>query len=185
MWKYFSWIKVSRGKCTTVCVLCRDSCLQKETVKVHSQYHRNPPAGLATKERRCPGRKIKRGRCGESLKEGAKERERKRGSIRERRKVESVCVFIFRLFCHKLFKGYILPTTHLGTRVKVEEFLLLFSIRPQTHFADSSFFHSPLSFQPSSLHLSPPFAFLHTKLGSCCPADLSLTSISLVLLSLK
>ena len=53
---------------------------------------------------------------------------RKRGSIRERGKSgERVCVFIFRLFCHKLFKGYILPTTHLGMRVKVEEFLLLSS----------------------------------------------------------
>ena len=64
-------------------------------MKVHLQYHRNPPAGLATKERRCPGRKIKRRRCGESLKEGAK---RKRGKEevceRERGRVESACIHI-------------------------------------------------------------------------------------------
>lgn len=78
-----------------VCVLCRDSCLPKETVKVHSQYHRNPPAGLATKERRCPGRKIKRGRCGESLKEGAKrKREEKRKYARKRESGEGVWIHI-------------------------------------------------------------------------------------------
>lgn len=85
------------SKCSEcVFVLCWDSCLPKETVKVHSQYHRNPPAGLATKERRCPGRKIKRGRCGESLKEGGVKRKRgeKRKYIRKRERGEGVCSHI-------------------------------------------------------------------------------------------
>lgn len=81
--------------CVCVCVLCRDSSLPKETVKVHSQYHRTPPAGLATEERRCPGIKIKRGRRGSECERGSeKERERKRGSIRERGKGERVCIHI-------------------------------------------------------------------------------------------
>lgn len=73
------------GKTPCVCfsVLC--SCLVKESVRVHSQYHRNPAAGFATKERRCPGRKIKRRRRGEYMKEGEKRRgEEKRKEMRKR-----------------------------------------------------------------------------------------------------
>lgn len=47
----------------------------------------------------------------------------------EEEKKSCVCVYVCvrarSLFCHKLFKGYMLPTTHLGLRVKVEEFPLL------------------------------------------------------------
>lgn len=50
------------------------SCLPK-SVEVHLQYHSNPAAGFATKERRCPGRSTKIERCGEHVKEGAKETE--------------------------------------------------------------------------------------------------------------
>lgn len=50
-------------QCTwRVCALC--SWPLNEPVKVHSQYQINPAAGYATKERRRPGRKIKRRRCG-------------------------------------------------------------------------------------------------------------------------
>lgn len=75
----------------------------------------------------------------ESLKEGAKARWGK-GSTRGRGKVVYVCVVCAcarvcararSLFCHKLFKGYMLPTTHLGLKVKVEEFLLL--LNPLEH----------------------------------------------------
>lgn len=128
-----------------VCVLCRDSCLLKETVKVHSQYHRNPPAGLATKERRCPERKRKRERDVERVRKREQKKERKRGSMWERGKVERVCVFIFCLFCHKLFKGYVLPATYLGMRVKVEEFLLLFPLKPPNLFCWFLFFLFPFS----------------------------------------
>ena len=58
-----------------VCVCVLFSWLAKESGKVHSQYQRDPAAGFATKEQRCPGRKIKRERCGEYGKEGAKEKE--------------------------------------------------------------------------------------------------------------
>lgn len=63
----------------------------------------------------------------------------------------SACIFIFCLFCHKLFKGYVLPTTHLGMGVKVEEFLMLFSRKPLNLFCWLFFF---LLLFPLSHHLA-------------------------------
>lgn len=113
--------------CVCFCLLC--SCVVKESVRVHAQYQRNPAAGFATKERRCPGREIKRG-DGESIwkREEKKGRGKEEGDEKEVK--WSTCIFIFCLFCHKLFKGYVLPTRHVGMGVKVEEFLMLFSRKP-------------------------------------------------------
>ncbi len=142
---------VSAVQYVCVCVLRRDSCLPKETAKVHSQYHRNPPAGLATKERRCPGRKIKRGRCGESLKEGAKEKEREEKRKHENEGEWRACVCVYSYFAY--FATSSSKATSCLQHMREWEWKLkssscssLFSTPPQTHFADSSFLPSPLSF---------------------------------------
>lgn len=135
----------------------------------------NPPAQLATEEQRCPGRKIKRRRCKKSLKRGAKERERKGWKRRRKRcNGEGERIHFFCLFCHQLFKRYISPTTHLGMRVKVEESLLVSFLL--NIFCRFLLFVPSFPFQPSSLYHSTPAAFLQTKLNTCCPAHLNVTS---------
>lgn len=114
-------------------------------------------------------------------------REFKRGEQQRKRKsgvqvcvCVCVCVFIFRLSCHELFKGYILPPTHLGMRVKVEEFPLLFSILPRTHFCWCLFLPPLFPFKPP-LPVSL-LALSHSRHSSCCPANpLALHLILLVL----
>lgn len=154
-----------------VCCAGTAACGKRQRRFIHSST-KILAAWLATKERRCPGKKIKRGRCVESLKEGAKERKRKRGSIWER-KSEQASVRVF-IFCYKLFKGYILPSKHLGMRVKVEEFLLLFAIPPNLFcwflfFPFLSFLFSP--------HPCPPFT-LGTRNSA---AVLQLTSPDIII----
>lgn len=59
---------------------------------------------------------------------------------RKRQSREQVRAFMLRLSCHQLFKGYVLPPTHLGRRVEVEKFPLLFSTPPpRTRSPDASF----------------------------------------------
>lgn len=78
----------------------------------------------------------------------------------------SACIFIFCLFCHKLLKGYVLPTTHLGMGVKVEEFPhALFSQAPKPILL-TLLFSSPLSSQPSSCSLSLSLSFPHKNLAA-------------------
>lgn len=159
-----------RCKCssTSVCVfvLC---CVPKETVKVHSQYHRNPPVGLATKERRCPGRKIKRGRCAEILKDGWGKRqwwEDKRKYMRRSGKVESVCIHIWPILPQALQRlclayntsgneseSWRVPPALLSPQSPPNQFcwFLLFSL--------SSFLSAFIFF----IHLSPPFRLLAHK----------------------
>lgn len=58
---------------------------------------------------------------------------------RKRQSSERVRALIFRLSCHQLFKGYVLPPTHPGMRVEVEKFPLLFSTAlPLTRSPDAS-----------------------------------------------
>lgn len=76
---------------------------------------------------------------------------------RKRQSREQVRAFTLRLSCHQLFKGYVLPPTHLGTRVEVEKFRLLFSPPlPRTRSPDASFFPPSPTTRPSSLPASHP-----------------------------
>lgn len=117
-------------------MLCKDSKAARGNGEgSHIVTQKAPSWSCPLKERRCPGRKIKRGRCGKF--EGGRKSETGRRKHRRKRK-SGVCVCVRSLFCHKLLKDYMLPTTHLGLRVKVEEFLLL--LNPLEHILLLLFF---------------------------------------------
>lgn len=80
---------------------------------------------------------------------------------RKRQSREQVRAFIFCLSCHQLFKGYVLPPTHLGMRVEVEKFPMLFSTPlPLTRSPDASL---------SSL-LSPSISTSKALVSPCQPS---------------
>ena len=94
----------------------------------HTVAQKAPSWSCPLRNGDAQGKKCKKGDL-ESLKGGAKARQEK-GSTQRRGKV-CVCVCARSLLCHKLFKGYMLLTTRLGLRVKVEEFFLL--LNPLEH----------------------------------------------------
>lgn len=149
MWKYISWIKVSSG-CMGMCIMCvfvccagTAACWRRRWRFTHSTTE-TPQLGLPLRNGDAQREREREKGMWRECERGSK-RKRKRGSMWERGKVERVCVFIFCLFCHKLFKGYVLPATYLGMRVKVEEFLLLFPLKPPNLFCWFLFFLFPFS----------------------------------------
>lgn len=138
---------------------------------VHSQYHRNPPAGLATKERRCPGRKIKRDVKGDV--ERVREREQKKeGKWRG-------CVYSYFAYFATSSSKATSCLQHIWEWEWKLKSSSCSSQSPQTHFADSFFFSLLFPFSPLPLPLSSLRLLAHKTLqllSSWPLLDISFTS---------